>query len=349
MELRHLRYFVAVAEELHFSRAAERLHVSQPPLSQQIKQLEEELEVRLLDRTKRWVGLTSAGQRFLEHARHVLTEVDGAVLATRQTSGGKCDHLSIACTPWAAYATISQILRHFREKHRSVRIEIQTLNSVELRAVKTRNIDVAFLWGSSADEGLQIDTLLLHPLVVALPSRHRLAARTHLSPRDLVGESYVMLAADAAPVYSQAVARYWEKARGAVEEPHTADQPHEVLELVAAGAGFALVPLAVHEHAEPGIVYRRIDPAPQLELTLARARGVESPEIHALREVALQIARQGDPTAMAMVERTPTRARPISLRSARSSPLGVPQLTRDGSGKSIRTTLSGDVKVVQGS
>jgi len=117
----------------------------------------------------------------------------------------------------------------------------------------------------------------------------------------------------------------------------------------AAGAGFALVPLAVHEHAEPGIVYRRIDPAPQLELTLARARGVESPEIHALREVALQIARQGDPTAMAMVERTPTRARPISLRSARSAPLGVPQLTRDGSGKSIRTTLSGDVKVVQGS
>ena len=93
MELRHLRYFVAVAEELNFRRAAERLHVSQPPLSQQIKQLEEEINVQLFERTKRWVRLTSAGRLFLEYTRQVLAHVESAVLAARRTVGGDGDRL----------------------------------------------------------------------------------------------------------------------------------------------------------------------------------------------------------------------------------------------------------------
>ena len=294
MELRHLRYFVAVAEELHFGRAAERLHVSQPPLSQQIKQLEEEIQVRLFDRSKRWVRLTGAGRLFLEHARQVLLGVDGAVLAARRTIGGGCDRLAVVCTPWAGDMVIPRILRCFSEQHRNVRIEVQTLNSVQqLLAVKAAVIDVAFIWRPSADEALQIDGLLAHPLVAVLPAKHRLAARSHLSPRDLSGESYVTLAAEVAPVYSQAVAGYWEKAGVSMKEQHRADQPHAVLELVAAGAGFALVPLSVHRHRDQRIVYRGLDPAPSpLELTLVRARGVESATIHALLEVALEIASQ---------------------------------------------------------
>src|SRR5260370_26412362 len=130
MELRHLRYFVAVAEELHFGRAAERLHVSQPPLSQQIKQLEEEVEVRLFDRNKRWVRLTSVGRQFLEHARQVLAQADGAVLAARRPMGGECERLSVACAPWAEHMAVPRILRHFSKLHRQIQIEIQTLNSV---------------------------------------------------------------------------------------------------------------------------------------------------------------------------------------------------------------------------
>jgi DNA-binding transcriptional LysR family regulator len=293
MELRHLRYFIAVAEELHFHRAAERLHVSQPPLSQQIKQLEEEVEVRLFERSKRWVRLTGAGRLFLEHARQVLMEVDGAVLAARRTIGGECDRLSVACTPWAGYIAIPNILSRFSEQHPNVRLEIHTLNSMQqLRAIKARLTDVAFMWRSSADDDLRIDALLAHPLIVALPVKHRLSARTYLSPRDLSGESYVTVDPNVAPVYSQAVAEYWETAGGTLNEQHRADQPYAVIELVAAGAGFAVVPFSVHEYADQRIVCRRLDPPPpELELILARARGVESPAINALLEMALRTAR----------------------------------------------------------
>src|SRR5215510_10159318 len=130
MELRHLRYFIAVAEELHFHRAAERLHVSQPPLSQQIKQLEEEVEVRLFERSKRWVRLTSAGRLFLEHVRQVLAQADGAVLAARRAMGGECDRLSVACAPWAKLMAVPRILRGFSRLHREIQIDIQTLDSV---------------------------------------------------------------------------------------------------------------------------------------------------------------------------------------------------------------------------
>jgi DNA-binding transcriptional LysR family regulator len=372
MELRHLRYFVAVAEELHFSRAAERLHVSQPPLSQQIKQLEEEVQVRLFDRSKRWVRLTSAGRLFLEHVRQVLMEVDGAVLAARRTLGGERDRLSVACTPWAGYMAVPHILRRFSERQPDVRIDIQTLNSVQqLRTVKARVIDVAFMWRSPADEDLQIDGLLFHPLVVALPFKHRLASRAYLSHRDLVGESYVTLAADTAPVYSQAVAAYWEKGGIAMKEQHRADRPHAVIELVAAGAGFALVPLPVHEYADQRIVCRRLDPAaPHLELTVARARGVESPAVKALLEVALQIAGQqrsfftGKGPADAQVgssdlsavgrlwaagEAVQARSNDARPVGARSSLFRATQPIRDSERKLIRTSQTREVGLAHAS
>jgi DNA-binding transcriptional LysR family regulator len=297
MELRHLRYFVAVAEELHFGRAAERLHVSQPPLSQQIKQLEEEVAVRLFDRSKRWVRLTSGGRLFLEHARQVLVQADGAVLAARRAMGGEYDRLSVACTPWARLMGVPRILCHFSRLHQQIQIDIQTLDSIpQLRAIKTRTVDVGFMCPGSSDRDLHTERLAARPLVVALPSNHRLGGRARLSPRDLVGESYVMLATNVAPAYAEIVTDYWEKAGVAMKERLTADQPHAVIDLVAAGAGFALVPSSIQEYEKKGIVCRRLDPAPpELELSLAWARGVESPAVDALREAARQVVGQPRP------------------------------------------------------
>jgi DNA-binding transcriptional LysR family regulator len=369
MELRHLRYFIAVAEELHFSRAAERLHVSQPPLSQQIKQLEEEVQVRLFERSKRWVRLTSAGRLFLEHARQVLMEVEGAVLAARRMIGGECDRLSVACTPWAGYLVIPHILCRFSEQHPNVRIEIQTLNSVQQRsALKARVTDVAFMWRSSEDDDLQVDGLVAHPLMVALPVKHRLSARTYLSPRDLPGESYVTLDPDVSPIYSQAVAEYWETAGVTLNEQHRADQPYAVIELVAAGAGFAVVPLSVHVYADRRIVCLRLDPPPpELELTLARARVVDSPTINALLEMALPIARQQrslltgkgrtdlhpGSSDLSTVGRLSRAGQAEQARTSGAHQLGATsslpdanKLTRDGGAKSIRTTHAKGVEVV---
>jgi len=302
MELRHLRYFVAVAEELHFGRAAERLHVSQPPLSQQIKQLEEEVEVRLFDRTKRWVRLTDAGRLFLESARQVLAQADSAVLAARRAMRDGCDHLSVACAPWAELMAVPRILHRFTSVHRQIQIHIKSLDSVrQARAVKTRTVDVGFMCPGSRDKDLQMERLSARPLVVALPSNHRLAARAHLSPRDLAGESYVRLAADVAPAYGEIVTEYWEQTGVVMKEQLNADQPHAVIDLVAAGAGFALVPSSVQEYEKTRIVCRHLDPAPpELELWLAWARGVESPAINALLEAARQVV--GQPTAHASAE-----------------------------------------------
>jgi DNA-binding transcriptional LysR family regulator len=285
----------------------------------------------------------------------------------RRTPGGECARLSVACAAWAGYMAIPHVLRCFSEQHPNVRIEIQTLNSVQrLNDVKARVTDVAFMWRSSADEDLQIDGLFACPLVVALPVKHRLSARTYLSPRDLPGESYVTLDRNVAPVYSQAVAEYWERTGVTLNEQHQADQPYAVIELVAAGAGFAVVPLSVHEYADQRIVCRRLDPPPpELELTLARARGVDSPAINALFEMALRIARQqrslltrkgrtdSHPSSFDLAGVGMSRTRGAEdartsgghqLRASSSLP-GTNRMTRDGSGESIRTTHPKNVKV----
>jgi DNA-binding transcriptional LysR family regulator len=294
MELRHLRYFVAVAEELSFTRAAERLHVSQPPLSQQIKQLEEEVQAQLFERSRRWVRLTGAGRLFLDHSREVLEKVERAVLAARRTMGSECDRLSVASTPWTNLTAASRILRCFSEEHREIQIEVQTLHSIlQARAVKARTVDVGFMFPPPEDDALQIAGLVRYPLVVALPENHRLAARAELSPGDLAGESYVMLAPDVAPTYGAIVTKYWERVGVSIRERLKVDQAHVVIDLVAAGAGFALVPSSVQECENRRIVCRRLDPAPpELELSLAWARGVESPAISVLLEVARRVVGQ---------------------------------------------------------
>ena len=176
MELRHLRYFVAVAEELHFRRAAERLHMSQPPLSQQIRALEEEVGATLLLRNQRRVELTAAGAAFLERAREILDAVEDAARQARRVQRGEVGRLAVGFVGSAMYSFVPELLRAFREQAPDIALRLHELGTTEqLRQLEDGRLDVGFMRAPGRWPGLRVETVLEEPVVVALPDLHPLA------------------------------------------------------------------------------------------------------------------------------------------------------------------------------
>src|ERR1700749_4678303 len=176
MELRHLRYFVVVAEELHFRRAAERLHMSQPPLSQQIRALEEEVGATLLLRTQRKVELTGAGAAFLQRAREILGAVEDAALEARRVQRGEVGRLAIGFVGSAMYSVVPERLRAFRDRHPDVGLRLHELGTTEqLRRLDDGRLDIGFIRAPGSRPGLSTETVLREPVVAAPPDGHPLA------------------------------------------------------------------------------------------------------------------------------------------------------------------------------
>src|SRR5690348_12762130 len=160
MELRHLRYFIAVAEELHFRRAAERLHMSQPPLSQQIRQLEEEVGAQLLTRNQRKVELTAAGAAFLVRAREILDAVEDAARHARRVQRGEVGRLAVGFVGSAMYTFVPELLQSFREQFPDVTLRLQELGTTEqLRQLDDGRLDVGFIRAPRTHPDLRIETL----------------------------------------------------------------------------------------------------------------------------------------------------------------------------------------------
>ncbi len=194
MELRHLRYFIAVAEELHFTKAAERLHIAQPPLSQQIQQLEAELEVKLFDRkTKRQVELTEAGKVFLQEAYQLLVQLEKAVALTQRTGRGETGQLRIGFTSLVIYDLLPVILRQFREQFQEVELVLLELTtSKQEQALRDSLIHLGFAHPPLEDDTLSYQCIYRETLVVALSSTHLLAQKDHISVRSLLSEPLIM-------------------------------------------------------------------------------------------------------------------------------------------------------------
>src|SRR5579875_3121175 len=194
MELRQLRYFVAVAEELHFRRAAARLHVSQPPLSQQIAALERELGHRLLDRTRRRVALTAAGESFLRDARLMLAELDVAVSSARAIAAGQSGVLRVTFVGSALVSTVPASVQRFRRARPGVEVGLRERSTVEgLRALRTGAVDVALVRPPiEPDEQLRTTAVLRERTVAALPEHHPLAQLRRVPLRRLAGQPLVM-------------------------------------------------------------------------------------------------------------------------------------------------------------
>ncbi|MBW4609575.1 MAG: LysR family transcriptional regulator [Hassallia sp. WJT32-NPBG1] len=270
MELRHLRYFIAVAEELNFTRAAERLHIAQPPLSQQIQALETELGVQLFERKKRPLQLTTAGEVLLTEARLVFATVERAIISTKRASRGEIGRLVVGANSSIANSVLPDILRVFRSRFADVELVLRELTSKqqiqELRSAPggsaslSRGIDVGFDRlpnENQNDTALSFLPILQEPLVIALPEQHPLAAQSQIPLYALADEPFVLPPPDLVPSYSQII----DLCQQVGFTPKVVQQATwmiTVLSLVAGGVGVALLPANAQNLVRKGVVYREI-------------------------------------------------------------------------------------------
>jgi DNA-binding transcriptional LysR family regulator len=290
MELRHLRYFVAVAEELHFGRAARRLQISQPPLSQQIRRLEEELGVELFRRTKRDVRMTSAGQAFLERARRLLVEVERSVESTRQAARGVVGRLEIGYVPAAEIRVLPRVLRAFRRRFPRVETGLRLLTPAEqVDALRQGRVDVAITRLPLREEGVRVERFLREECRVAVSRRHPLARRAVLGPDDLRGLPLLLFPRAAAPALHDAILGYFRTADGSPKLAYGLHSVGSGLGLVAADLGVSIVPSSFEAMRFPGVAYRRLaPPVPFGEYGLLTLKEAPSP----LQLVFLKLVRE---------------------------------------------------------
>ena len=279
METRHLRYFVAVAEEKHFGRAAERLHMAQPPLSQQIKQLEEQLKTQLLVRTTRKVELTPAGELLLDRARGILADLDQVAQDVQLVGQGASGVVRIGVAGSTMYRLMPRIVEAARTRMPGLRLNVhgEMLTPQMERALEENRIDVALLRPPVRSEALDLLRLGQDELVLALPEQHPLAVREELRLADLAGQPFISY-----PAESAVSGIFLDAARSAGFRPDIVQEAREtstLLSFVAAGMGIALVPTPRSTFGLQGIVFRALTDAPEIELALASRKGDARPLI----------------------------------------------------------------------
>jgi DNA-binding transcriptional LysR family regulator len=246
IELRHLRSFLAVAEELHFGRAATRLGIAQPPLSQQIQRLEASLGTRLFDRTNRRVELTDAGRVLLDHAARVLQGSAAAVEAVRRSARGESGPLRVAFAASVMFLTLPEIIRAFRHRYPEVHLDLREMpTGLQLEALRAGELDIGFLRQPGVDPELRLVTVMREPLRVALPHRHSLAGQTRIRLESLSEEPFVLFPQELAPgLHAQVMAL----CRRAGFVPRVVQETRELyttVSLVEAGMGVTIVPASV--------------------------------------------------------------------------------------------------------
>jgi len=295
MELRHLRYFVTVAEELHFGRAAERLFISQPPLSQQIQQLEREIGVSLFQRTSRSVKLTPAGEIFLRDARQILADVERAVSAAKRAARGEEGWLGIGFAASATYDLLPAVLHDFRESYPAIELSLVELNAAEQAiALQDQSIHVGFARPPIEGDSLLVGAILNEPYVAALPLTHPLAHKLELSLTELAPEPFVSFPELPLPSYAQSVRLACEDAGFTPRVVQEVREMQTAISLVVAGLGIALLPASVANLHRTGLSLLPLkEPAPRTELAVVSRRNDPSPVLENFLAIVLaQIERR---------------------------------------------------------
>ena len=312
LELRHFRYAVAVADTLHFGRAAQQLHISQPPLSQQIRQLEEALGIQIFQRTKRHVQLTKAGEMFIQEARVVLAQADHAARVAERLGEGDAGQLVVAVAGPADSQFFIDVFRLFGSRHPSVRIALRNMSTMQqVDAIREGRIHAGFLVPPIDDPTLTIETVVHRPIAIALPPHHPLTARAYVPLSALAHERHIMFARHLGPHFFDAIVSACREAGFTLNVVHEVDNVHTACALVAAGLGVCLVPAGIGEDRSSAIQVRPVRP------TLP---GVDSPLALAFRRdllsnlVPLFIAAVRD-TASAKVVKPKLAGRPDRVKA----------------------------------
>ncbi|QYJ14819.1 HTH-type transcriptional regulator BenM [Rubrobacter xylanophilus DSM 9941] len=310
MELRHLRYFVAVAEEMSFNRAARRLRMAQPPLSTQIKQLERELGVRLFDRTSRGVRLTEAGELLLEEARRLFVQLDQTTRLIQRVGHGEVGRLALGFVPSATNEVLPPILREFTSRFPGVELFLREMRpDMVVQRLHEQQIDAGFLFLPLEDAALHVECISREPLVLALPESHPLASRRQVRLQEVSEEPFILPARYPMPgLYGQVT----EACRAAGFEPKAVQKDvwlmQTIVGLVAGGIGVALVPASVRNLSRRGVVYRPVRGlSPSVELGMVWRREARGAVLAAFLQVAREVSAR-NPRARAATERDNRKA-----------------------------------------
>lgn len=286
MELRHLHYFIAVAEELNVTRAAKRLHISQPPLSRQIQEFEAELGVKLFDRSGRHLRLTEAGRFAYEQAKQVIARMTDMQDATRRI--GRLGHrwLNIGFVPSTLYGLLPDVIRRFRRGQPEIEVGLVDLTTVEqAEALKSGRIDVGFGRLVVNDAAIVSEIVADEPLVAVLPTSHRLARQTSVPLSALAAEHVILYPARPRPGYADQVLGHFRSRGLTVMSAREVNELQVALGLVAAGVGVTLVPRSVQRLRRGDVRYRLIaDKGVTSPVVMMYREGDQSLDVTRLRE-----------------------------------------------------------------
>lgn len=257
MELRHLRYVVALGEELHFGRAAKRVNITQPPFSKQIKELEAELGVMLFSRKNKIVRLTEPGKIFLQQTKKILELVDSAIKTTRRAERGEVGRIAIGYLAAAPYHLLPTVLRRYRASYPNVEVALYGMVTVEqLKALAQGTIDIGIMRPTYGLAEFDSEVILREPFVVALPDDHKLARQKDIDIRNLASEKFVMLPSVPKSGLYRQIVEICIRAEFEPDVVQVANETRSIVELVAAGIGVSIVPSSVQRM--PGVVYKKL-------------------------------------------------------------------------------------------
>lgn len=315
MELRQMRYFVAVAEELHFGRAAERTHVAQPALSKQVRNLERELGVELFDRSERRVKLTNAGSAFLEKAYAVLEGIGEAEAAAVRTARGEVGRLSVGFTGYTLYGVLPEAVRAFGARFPGVELSMhEGCTRTVSEGLLNGRFDVGLLHPPVAEEAgnaLALETVASESLIVALPEEHPLSGQAEIPVADLADDPFVLCPRNNGPHHHDAIVAVCRAAGFGPRVANEAGKPQTAIGLVAGGVGVSLVWESMGNLKRPGVAYARLaGPTPRLETAVAWRRGNSSAVVEAFVEVTKSLGPTVDGPTGARTASTILSSRP---------------------------------------